>query len=272
MYERLLIPVDGSAFAEAILPYALGISRATGSRLTLLRVPDGEGQRAEASGYIEALAAELKAEGRCVPANDDVAATILEEARRVPGTLVAMTSQGRSGVLEAVLGSVAMSVLRGGHGPMLIYRPGSPFAGDRSEPVKIERIVVPLDGTPRAEAIGLQAAEAARWLGARLVVIEVLGLRARPIAGTPAGDVVGFSYVQSRAVGLGKQFGIEVGWEALHGDEPEQAIADFVGKDPGTMLAMVTRANTTPVTAALLGSVTTECLRKAGVPILVRLP
>ncbi len=272
MYERLLVPVDGSVFAEEILPYALGITRATGSPLTLLRVIDGEGQRAEASGYIEALAAELKAEGRCAPVDGDVASTILEEARRVPGTLVAMTSQGRSGVLEVVLGSVAMNVLRGGQEPVLVYRPQPPFAGGRSEPVKIERIVVPLDGTPRAEAIGSQAAEAARWLGARLVVIEVLGSRARPIAGTPTGDVVESSYVQSRALGLGRQYGIEVGWEVLHGSEPEQAIADFVGKDRATMLAMVTRANSAPVTAALLGSVTTGCLRKAGVPILVRLP
>ncbi|MGH7484522.1 MAG: universal stress protein, partial [bacterium] len=38
MYKRLLVAVDGSAKAEAILPYALGISRATGSQLTLVHV------------------------------------------------------------------------------------------------------------------------------------------------------------------------------------------------------------------------------------------
>ena len=37
------------------------------------------------------------------------------------------------------------------------------------------------------------------------------------------------------------------------------------------MLAMVTRAHATPVAAALFGSTTTDCLRRAGVPILIRL-
>lgn len=272
MYERLLAAVDGSTVAESILPYALGISRATGSQLTLLRVVDGDGERAEASRYVDALAAELKVESRCVSAERDVASAILEEAARVPGTLVVMTSQGRSGVLGAVLGSVAMNVLRGSRDPILVYRPHERPAADPGGPVTIERIVIPLDTTPGDESIGAQAAEMARWLGAQLVVISVLGSRARPPADTPSGDLIESSYVHSRAVALGKEYGVEVSWEVLHGDEPEKAIADFIGSDRGTILAMVTRANAAPLRAALLGRVTTGCLRKAGVPILMRLP
>ncbi|MFP5406273.1 MAG: universal stress protein [Gammaproteobacteria bacterium] len=272
MYERLLVPVDGSAFAEEMLPYALGISRATGAGLALLRVVDQGGNHAEASRYVETLAAEVAAEGLCLASSGDAATTILEEAARVPGTLVAMTSQGRSGVLEAVLGSVAMKVLRGGGAPVLVLRPRADRSGSSRDPVKMERIVLPLDGTPRAEAIAAQAGEVARWLGARLVVIEVLGPRARVADGLPGGDVMDSSYVHSRATALGKQYGIEVGWEVLHRAEPADAIADFVGRDRGTMLAMVTRANVAPLTAARLGSVTSACLRKAGAPLLMRLP
>ena len=178
VYKRLLVAIDGSDLAESILPYALGISRATGSQLTLVRiVDDDDAHRAQASGYVDALAARLQVEGRCVSAGGDVASALLAEAARMPGTLVAMTTHGRSGVLGAVLGSVAMKVLRGGHAPVLLYRPHERFTGDPGEPIKISRVVAPMDGTPSAESIGTQAGELARWLGARLVVISVLGSR-----------------------------------------------------------------------------------------------
>lgn len=274
MYKRLLVAIDGSDVAESILPYALGISGATGAKLSLVRVVDDDAERAKASGPLDALAARLKAEARCVSADGDVAAALVAEAARVPDTLVAMTTHGRSGVLGAVLGSVAMKVLRGGHAPVVLYRPPE-HAGsvDPGTPIRITRVVAAMDGTPVAESIGTQAGELARWLGARLVVISVIGSRAQAsAAGAPVGDLSESSYVRTRAGDLGKKYGVEYSWEVLHGDEPDKAIADFVGKDRGTMLAMVTRANTAPVSAAFLGSVTTGCLRRAGVPILIRLP
>ncbi len=272
MYKRLLVAVDGSPLAESILPYALGICRATQSHLTLVRVVDNHGQREQASGYVDALAAKLAAESRCVSADGDVAATLLKEAARMPGTLVAMTSHGRSGVLGVVLGSVAMELLRGGHGPVLLYRPHEATTADPTKAIKIARVVVPMDSTPNDESIGDQAAEFARWLGAELVVISVVDSVALTAAGVAAGDLLESSDARNRAADLGKRHGVAYSWETLHGDEPDRAIADYIGNDRETMLAMVTRANATPVAAALLGSVTTGCLRKSGVPILIRLP
>lgn len=272
MYKRLLVPVDGSPVAESILPYALGICRATQSQLTLVRVVDDEGQRAKAGDYVDALAARLQAEGLCVNADGDVAAALQKETARVPGTLLAMTTHGRSGLLGVVLGSVAMKVLRAsGQAPMLMYRPHERFTGDPSEPVKISRVLVPMDSTPSAESIGDEAAQFARWIGVRVAVISVIDADTLADAGASAGDLQESSYVQSRAVELGKRHGVEYSWEVLHGKKPDQTIADFIGDDRSTMLAMVTRANVAPVSAALLGSVATGCLRKAGVPILIRM-
>ncbi len=272
VYKRLLVALDGSTIAESILPYALGISRATKSQLTLVRVIEDNDQRAQASGYVDALAARLEAEGQCLSADGDVASALVKEAARVPGTLIAMATHGRSGMLSIVLGSVAMKVLRAGQGPIMLYRPPEGFAVAPTEPIKIERVVAPMDSTPSAESIGNQAGELARWLGARLVVVSVLDPKAMASAGAPSGDLLESSYVHGRAAELGKQYGVEFSWEVLHDDKPHEAIADFIGDDRGTMLAMVTRANAAPVSAAFLGSVTTGCLRKAGVPILIRLP
>jgi nucleotide-binding universal stress UspA family protein len=115
VYKRLLVAIDGSDVAESILTYALGISRATGSQLALVRIVDDEAHRAQASSYLDALAARLQVEAHCVSAGGDVASALLEEAARVPDTLIAMTTHGRSGELGAVRGSVAMNVLLGGH-------------------------------------------------------------------------------------------------------------------------------------------------------------
>lgn len=275
MYKRLLVAIDGSELAESILPYALGMSQATGMKLSLVRIVEADGERAKASVYLDALAAKLKVEANCVTApGGDVAGALITEAGRVPDTLVAMTTHGRTGVFGVALGSVAMSVLRaGGHAPLMLYRPSGHAGEDPAAPIKITRVVVPMDGTPVAESIGDQAGQLARSLGARLVVISVISTRAQASAAdAPAGDLSEASYARARATELGKKHGVDYSWEVLHGDETDQAIADFVGKDRGTMLAMVTRANTTPVTAAFLGSVATGCLRKAAVPILMRLP
>ena len=190
----------------------------------------------------------------------------------MPGTLVAMTTHGRSGVLGVMLGSVAMNVLRGGQEPVLLYRPPESATADPTKAIKIARIVVPMDSTPSAESIGEQAAKFAHWLSAELVVISVIDSKAIAAAGSPSGDLSESSYVHNRAADLGRRHGVAFSWEALHGNEPDKAIADYIDNDPGTMLAMVTRANNAPIAAALLGSVTTGCLRKAGVPMLVRLP
>ena len=272
MYKRLLVAVDGSSIAESILPYAVGICRATQSQLTLVQVVDDDDQRAEAGDYVAALAAKLDAEGQCVSADGDVAAALRKEVARVPGTLLAMTTHGRTGLMGALLGSVAMKVLReSGQKPMLMYRPHERFTGDPSEPVKVSRVLVPMDNTPSAESIGDEAAQFARWLGVRMAVISVIDSDALAAVGAPSGDLLESSYVHTRAAELGKRHGVEFSWEVLHGSKPDQTIADFIGDDRNTMLAMVTRANTAPVSAALLGSVATGCLRKAGVPILIRL-
>jgi nucleotide-binding universal stress UspA family protein len=38
MYRSIMIPLDGSAFGEYALPFALGLARRTGARLHLVHV------------------------------------------------------------------------------------------------------------------------------------------------------------------------------------------------------------------------------------------
>lgn len=269
MYDRILVPLDGSNFSEEMIPYAEGLAAVHGTTLTLLRVVDKESERDEATLYVEHVAVAHGARGRCVVAAGDVADAILEESRREPRTLVAMTSNGRSGLLEAMLGSVALRLVRHGGAPVLVYRPTGGSA--RSDtPVKVTSVVLPLDGSDLSEAMGAQAAEFARWIGAELVVVAVIDPRTTVDAGVATGDVSESSYVRSMASTLASRHGAKVTWEVLHG-EPAEAIASFIAGRRDVMLAMVTHGRRA-LESALLGSVTSGALRKAGVPVLMRLP
>lgn len=269
MYDRILVPLDGSAYSEEVIPWVAGLAAVHGTPVALLRVVEKEAERGEATSYVEKLAAGLSARGLCVVGSGDIADVVLAEARSVPGTLVAMTSHGRSGLVEAMLGSVALRLVRGGGAPVLVYRPTG-ASGRGTAPVKIKSVVLPLDGSQLSEAMAPQAAEMARWIDAELVVVAAIDPEATASANIPAGDVMESSYVRSKAGEFATRYGVRASWEVLHG-EPADAIAGFLEGRRDAMLAMVTRGRRA-LESALLGSVTSGCLRKAGVPVLTRLP
>ncbi|HMO45578.1 MAG TPA: universal stress protein [Rubrivivax sp.] len=268
MYKRILVPVDGSGFSEQLLDPASAVAQATATELVLLRVVDGDDDPGHAAEYVEALAAPLGAKALSVRAGTGgIAAAISAEAHRVPGTLVAMCSHGRSGVVKAMFGNVALSVLRELGEPLVVFRPRlhGPAA-----PSKISRVVLPLDGSALSETIMDQAAVLAKWLGARLIVVSVIEASAQREASVAAGDVQEASYVRDKARDITSRHGVGTGWEVLHGD-PKQAIPEFVRSLGGAMLAMTTHGRT-GLQGVITGSVTAQCLRDAEVPVFTRLP
>lgn len=273
MFDRILVPLDGSRFSEEMIPHAAGLAGVHGTPLALLRVYDQDAERDEASAYVERLAAAHGARGLAVLARGDVAEAVLSEAGSTPATLVALTSRGRSGLLEAVLGSVAQRIVRGTNGPVLVYHPTGSSA-PATDPVRVRRVVLPLDGSDLSEAMGAQAAQFAHWLGAELEVVRAVDIDAGLGAGVAPGGgeqvALESGYVRSRANLYAREHGVRVNWDVLHGD-PAQAISSYVSGQRDTILAMLTRRQAA-LEAAFLGSVTAACLRKAGVPILMRLP
>ncbi len=270
MYDRILVPVDGSAFCEEVLPHALGIVRATGAALSLLRVVADEAEQALAARQVGALAAEVSGDGRAIVAAGDVADAIISEARRVPGTLVAMTSHGHSGLLEAMLGSVALRVVRHGGQPVVVHRPRGASPEGRREPVRIASVVLPLDGSQVADAMAPEAAAFARWIGADLTVVTAIAPEPDVARDIPPGDILESSFVRARAEDFATRYGVRASWEVLHG-EPSEAIARYLEGRRDVLLAMTTHGRR-PLESAVLGSVTAGCLRRCGIPILTRLP
>lgn len=146
MYERVLVPLDGSELAEAILPFAEQIAGAFDAEVVLLRVveplPSAAGIAAGGAGvdafflrqletkkYLAEVAKRLEGRGlriRTRLALGTPAAEITESAKAERADLIAMTTHGRSGLSRAVFGSVAEQVLRAAALPVLMIRMPAP--------------------------------------------------------------------------------------------------------------------------------------------------
>jgi nucleotide-binding universal stress UspA family protein len=152
MYAQIVVPLDGSALAEQVLPYVEALAEKFGSAITLLRAtllpgalivgslageagpigdptPQVEADRQQATSYLAAVAGRLRAQGRVVqceqpegPADE----AIVQRARDVHADLIAMTTHGRGGLGRLVFGSVGDAVLRSAPCPVLLLRSASP--------------------------------------------------------------------------------------------------------------------------------------------------
>ncbi len=135
MFSRILVPLDGSPLAEAILPEVMELAALHGAEVMLLRVAlahafPGVNQtdvqvRAveEAEGYLAGVQQHLEARGllvNCAVRYGHAAGEILEHAQARGATLIAMSTHGRSGIRRWVLGSVAEAVLRASPVPVLL--------------------------------------------------------------------------------------------------------------------------------------------------------
>jgi nucleotide-binding universal stress UspA family protein len=142
MFRHVLVPLDGSPFAEQALPWALSIARRAGAcldlarlmeaRCTLLRVVESANERSDGA---EEARAQDSLDGVAGRLSDQAAMQtrkvlavraaegILEEARVLGSDLIALATHGRGGVRRMLLGSVADKVIRGCSIPILVCRP-----------------------------------------------------------------------------------------------------------------------------------------------------
>jgi nucleotide-binding universal stress UspA family protein len=168
LFHRILVPLDGSTTAAAIIPTAAEMARATNATLILARVvipvplfvfdaglpayptsvvdPDAtrqvmDGARQDMTALAERVEHEygLHVE-TVVEMGDHPATALLDIAKAKAADLVAMTTHGRS-ASRLVIGSVTDKVLRGGHLPLLLFHPRA--AGVEPKPIEAKAGAMP---------------------------------------------------------------------------------------------------------------------------------
>ena len=175
MYERILVPLDGSGRAEHALPYAGWLAKRLNSTITLMTAcPVNDPVIRPLTLYLEKQAEELQKTGldvNCSTVIGDIAEEILELSEKNRIGLIAMTSRGASGTTRWSLGGVALKVVLHSNTPILLVRTAERHAARLEEGVR--SILVPLDGSPVAESILPHIEDLARATGLEVILLQV---------------------------------------------------------------------------------------------------
>jgi nucleotide-binding universal stress UspA family protein len=141
MYQKVLVPLDGSELAECVLPHVKAIATGCGiEQVVLLRVveplPTGTALGVEkvvqktgvkaAEDYLATIQAKLNKEGLVVKTQvltGRPAETISEFAQSERVDLIAIATHGHSGISRWIFGSVADRLVRSSLVPILLIRP-----------------------------------------------------------------------------------------------------------------------------------------------------
>ena len=161
MYQRILVPIDGSATADKGLEQAIALARLTGGSVRLIHIIDelvfplgfesgatymktvlpalrrdserilavGRQRIANAGVPVETLAVECFARR--------TSEVIIDQAKAWPADLIVMGTHGRRGVNRMMLGSDAEQVLRMALVPVLLVRSDDTAAGTAARVVPV---------------------------------------------------------------------------------------------------------------------------------------
>jgi nucleotide-binding universal stress UspA family protein len=294
MYTRILVPLDGSRTAEAVLPYArllAGKLRIPVELLTVIDVietsrqlgPDHyldfetaiKDQVPSAEKYLSGVAKSFQGETvSCSVEKSITAGTILSKTEADKGTLIAMATHGRSGFRRWLLGSIAEKVLHAANNPLLLVRAIENVATEGK--AALDSVLIPLDGSDLAESILPQAVELAKALDLKLRLMRSSDVTGRTLSYR---DYSGFtallaewkneaiSYLDEKLSQLRTEGLSDVTSFVAEG-EPAEEIIDAAKGAPNSLIAMCTHGRS-GVTRWMLGSVTEKVVRHSGNPVLV---
>ena len=193
MFDPVLVPLDGSLLAECVLPHAVAIARAFDAKITLLRVLDKR-QTAEspqmfdllnwqiaktdAKLYLEKVAARLQEYGvqtREVVLEGLAAESVKEFAHSQGIKLIILSTYGHAGLSEWGISSVTQKIIYSAPTSVMLIRAKQPSTGELTlKEVPYRQIMVPLDGSWRAENVLPTTALLSRFHRSRIHVVHVV--------------------------------------------------------------------------------------------------
>lgn len=295
MYSKILVPLDASQMSEKVLPLARFMAAGLKIPVELLRVVDfhvAEASFAPEHGrYLDVVASDMKDEGfkylrkvaksfadasavQCSSQIGDPAEVIVEKA--VAGTLVLMSTHGRSGAQRWLLGSVADKVLHATTSPLVLVRAKDSEKAAAGKSI-LTTILVPLDGSGLSELVLPHVTALARKLNLEVVVIRAPFV---PISAYAASEYEASfqevakarvdecrKYLEAKVEQLQAAGVSKVSYVLLNGDAAAEII-EMARTTPDNLVAMSTHGSS-GVGRWLLGSVTDRVVRYSGDPVLV---
>ncbi len=298
MVTKILVPLDGSAVAEQVLPYVRTLAGGLKIPVELMGVVDmaqfDSHIAAEKGRYLDTLIEDsvrcsreyLKGVAQTFPdANASFAVekggaaeVIIAKAGADNETLITMATHGRSGIDRWLLGSVAEKVLRGSANPLLLVR--AKAEAKAAGGATLKSIVVPLDGSELAESVLPAVLEMAKKLNLKIVLFRACNVPYSVFGGVRehiaiVDELLGGikaearAYLEKKTEELKKQ-GAKVSYVLEQGASADQIIS-LGRKTPDNLIAMCTHG-WSGVKGWVLGSITETVVRHSGDPVLVIRP
>jgi nucleotide-binding universal stress UspA family protein len=191
MFDHILVPLDGSALAEIVLPHLVLLSRINCSRISLIRVLDPESRqntgqqvdpfewqlrKAEANAYLTDVAGRLSQVGvqvETILQEGRAADVILDDANEQGVSLILLSSHGESGLTGWNVSSVVQKIILRARTSVMIVRAYADLGADLTG-LQYKKIMLPLDESARAEVVIPVAVAVARETGASILAVHVV--------------------------------------------------------------------------------------------------
>jgi nucleotide-binding universal stress UspA family protein len=187
--HHILVPLDGSALAECVLPHVAAIAPVTSARITVIHVLENQDktdggfpidpvgwhmQKQESQAYLEQMVERLQKMGLSVERvilEGKSAESIIEFARANSVDLIALSTHGRTGLSGWSVSSVVQKVLLRSYRSILLVRAYQP---DQAAEIQYKRIFVGSDCSARAEFLLPVAINLAQFYKSQLILGTVI--------------------------------------------------------------------------------------------------
>ena len=291
MYERILVPLDGSSAAEIALPYAIEIAAKHGAEIILASVSELAAVETDHlyRSYLERTVEQVQRQLKDWGAKEETnvksevllgtpASEILRYADENNVSLVTMARRGRSSRGPWLLGNIAAKVLRATGKPVLLIRAPADKAALQQKSL-VKRILLPLDGSKLGEVAIPYAEALAQVFGAELVLFQAFITPASPVgyceglSMSPTAFKEREEQIRASAMdyldSLGKAFqekGLRTLSVVREGSAPEQ-ILEYAETNGIDLVAMSTHGRS-GIGRWVLGSVTDKVLHAGDTAVL----
>ena len=298
-FNKVLVPLDGSEVTESILPYVAQLAKGLEIPVVVLSVIEelAHGRTASrrqsvykelgrrANKRLREVADRLNRGGvraEAVTTRGRAADEIVIAAEQHGCGLIAMTTHGRNLIARGILGSVTDRVVHSSELPVLMITPeraatygGSWFRGfSKATEGMMNKIMVPLDGSPLAETVLPYVQALAGKLSLRVLLVRVIqGLRVEWLdwqQSSPAdteeekeAELEAGAYLEKISETF-RGAGMDTRWQVLAG-HPATVIAELAQLEPHDIIALASRGGD----HWPLGSVAEALVRATADPVLV---
>jgi len=269
MYERILVPLDGSELAEGALPYAEGVAGRLHSEVILLTACElGYCLERPLRAYLEKRAGELQSLGiKASPlvVQGNAANEILDFAEKNDIGLIIISTYGCTGPSIWPLGSIANKVLQTSRIPVLLIRSTEPETVVLEK--ELRKILVTLDGSQFAEGIIPYVKGLTQGIGNEVILLRVI----EPIepSGWATIERAAKRYLGKKESAL-RSKGVKVSSASLVG-KPTQTILQYAEDNSVSLIALATHGFS-GISKWAFGSVASKIIETSSKPVLLVRP